>query len=695
MRRFRDALILILLILVVIVAGCKPVSKVNIEKHTNGVDADVPPGPDIFVGDEVTWTYTVTNTGKTELSGVVVTDNMGVEPEYVSGDVNADGKLQVSETWIYEASGTAESSLYSNIGTVVANYNGTEVSDTDPSHYTGKQRRPDISIQKKTNGSDANTEPGPYIVIGAEVTWTYKVENTGDLDLTDIEVTDDKGVVPVKIAGDTTDDILSPGEVWIYEAKGVATAGQYSNIGEAEGYVGVIKVSDTDPSHYFGAEPPGILLEKLVNGEDADAPTGPSIPEGEEVVWTYNVENTGGVGLTDVAVDDDDSSLSPAYTSGDDGDSVLEPGETWVFEATGTAALGQYSNLGTAEAVYAEDDTLVSDTDPSHYFGVPAIALDIEKHTNGEDADTVETSCEVVAGDEVTWTYYVENTGGSDLVDVLVNDDMGETPAYQSGDDGDGVLEPGEIWVYEATGTAVAGQYSNTGYAEGWFGDYKASDTDLSHYYGGNAPILTTWEYDFMVPGNGDKIGDEGWLIDGGFIGEYLPQYGVLLNQTTIAAPYFFTGDFTFEFTFLPKVRDEVEIFRMALRLWNNQYSTSSARRYVDFAMYYFNVPTHDDAYYQVNQGNGSYVSNEYSGNAPGLRANDDNTCVIEREGNEVSIYLNGTHVRTINILAANLASGYCPMVHGHGSWDTAESNFYIRKVKVTYKSGEMFYDSW
>lgn len=120
MRRFRDALILILLVLVVIVAGCKPVSKVNVEKHTNGVDADVPPGPDIFVGDEVTWTYTVTNTGKTELSGVVVTDNMGVEPAYVSGDVNADGKLQVSETWIYEASGTAESSLYSNIGTVVA-----------------------------------------------------------------------------------------------------------------------------------------------------------------------------------------------------------------------------------------------------------------------------------------------------------------------------------------------------------------------------------------------------------------------------------------------------------------------------------------------------------------------------------------------------------------------------------------------
>lgn len=695
MRRFRDALILLLLVLVVIIAGCKPVPKVSIEKHTNGVDADEPPGPEIFIGDEVIWTYIITNTGGAELSEVTVTDNMGVEPTYVSGDVNADNRLQVSETWVFEATGTAEASLYSNIGTVVANSNGKEARDTDPSHYTGVQRRPGISIQKKTNGSDANSEPGPSIVIGAEVTWTYKIENTGDLDLTDIEVTDDMGVIPVKIAGDSADDILSPGEIWIYEAKGAATAGQYANIGEVEGYVGVIKVSDSDPSHYFGVAPPGILLKKLVNGEDADVPAGPSIPEGEEVVWTYNVENTGEVDLIDVVVDDDDDALSPAYESGDDGDGVLEPGETWVFEATGTAALGQYSNMGTAEGVYEEGDTLVTDTDSSHYFGVPAISLDIEKHTNGEDADTVETSCEVVAGDAVTWTYYVENTGGSDLTDVLVTDDMGETPIYKSGDDGDGLLEPDETWIYEATGTAAAGQYSNTGYAEGWFGGYKASDTDLSHYFGGDEPTLTTWEYDFLVPGNGDKLEDEGWLVDGGFIGEYLPQFGVLLNQTTIAAPYFFTGDFTFEFTFLPKVRDEVDIFHMAMRLWNNQYANNSARRYVDFAMYYFNVPTHDDAYYQVNQGNGSYVSNDYQGNAPGLRANDSNTCVIEREGSEVRIYLNGMHVRTINILAANLATGYCPMVHGHGSWDTAESNFYIRKIKVTYQSDEMFYDSW
>lgn len=51
---------------------------IDIEKATNGQDADTPTGPMIPVGGDVTWTYVVTNTGDVALSNVLVSDDQGV-----------------------------------------------------------------------------------------------------------------------------------------------------------------------------------------------------------------------------------------------------------------------------------------------------------------------------------------------------------------------------------------------------------------------------------------------------------------------------------------------------------------------------------------------------------------------------------------------------------------------------------------
>lgn len=57
-------------------------------------------------------------------------------------------------------------------------------------------------------------------------------------------------------------------------------------------------------------------------------------------------------------------------------------------------------------------------------------------------------------GDSVVYTYNVSNSGESDLFDVNLTDSHswgpGCEPVYISGDDGDGVLSPGESWHYEA-----------------------------------------------------------------------------------------------------------------------------------------------------------------------------------------------------------------------------------------------------
>ena len=116
---------------------------------------------------------------------------------------------------------------------------------------------PDISIEKLTNGENADDAPGPHIPIGDPVEWTYEVQNTGNVTLTGITVVDDNGT-----PGDSADDIticsgitLDPGDSSTFTASGTAVAGQYGNIATATGDYDGHTYSDTDPSHYYGFIP--------------------------------------------------------------------------------------------------------------------------------------------------------------------------------------------------------------------------------------------------------------------------------------------------------------------------------------------------------------------------------------------------------------------------------------------------------
>ncbi|WP_158599226.1 hypothetical protein, partial [Methanohalophilus sp. RSK] len=466
-------------------------SSIDIEKATNGEDADTPTGPYVTVGGDVVWTYNVTNTGNSNLTDIMVQDNMGVTPSYVSGDTNDDLVMEPGEVWMYNATGTAEEGQYANLGNVTGtDPTEADVTDEDPSHYFGST--PLIDIEKSTNGDDADTPTGPFIPVGDDVEWVYNVTNTGNVNLSSIDVQDNiTGVTPAYLSGDTNDDgIMEPGEVWMYNATGIAEEGQYANLGNVTGTPEVGEnVTDEDPSHYFGSTPL-IDIEKSTNGDDADTPTGPLVPVGDDVEWVYNVTNTGNVNLSSIDVQDNITGVTPAYLSGDtNDDGIMEPGEVWMYNATGIAEEGQYANLGNVTGT-PEVGENVTDEDPSHYFGSTPL-IDIEKSTNGDDADTP-TGPLVPVGDDVEWVYNVTNTGNVNLSSIDVQDNItGVTPAYLSGDtNDDGILEPGEVWMYNATGIAEEGQYANLGNVTGTDPtEADVTDEDPSHYFG-STPLI-------------------------------------------------------------------------------------------------------------------------------------------------------------------------------------------------------------
>jgi hypothetical protein len=437
---------------------------ITLSKRTNGLDADDAPGPYVVVGQSVEWTYVVTNSGNITLTQVTVVDDQDVEvacPAEVLG---------AGESMTCNGVGVAAVGQYGNVGEVTAlPPEGGSVSAMDPSHYFGI--RPVIELEKHTNGEDADVLPGPLVLEGLSVQWTYVVSNTGDVELTDVTVVDDQGVEPV--CPQTT---LSVGEVMTCTASGESVVGQYANIGTATGtHLGGGIVEATDRSHYLGiAIRPVVDVQKRTNGLDADLPPGPYIPVGDPVEWEYLVTNSGNVPLVELTVVDDQGVVISCP-----GDS-LDPVQSMVCTGSGVAVAGQYTNVVSATGAFLEAEGTISytyDTDPSHYFGsMPSI--DLEKLTNGLDADEA-PGPRITADETVAWSYRVTNTGNVPLTGVVVTDDQGVSVGCPST-----TLGAGATMTCTATGVAQVGQYVNVGSVVGTFGSEPVMDTDPSHYYG-------------------------------------------------------------------------------------------------------------------------------------------------------------------------------------------------------------------
>jgi uncharacterized repeat protein (TIGR01451 family) len=115
---------------------------------------------------------------------------------------------------------------------------------------------PKVDIEKATNGDDADSAPGPSIVVGDPVSWTYVVTNTGTVSLSSVSVTDDQGV---SVSCPSTS--LTAGQSMTCTGSGTATLGQYRNLGRVTATganpsgSGTVDVTDEDASHYLGVSP--------------------------------------------------------------------------------------------------------------------------------------------------------------------------------------------------------------------------------------------------------------------------------------------------------------------------------------------------------------------------------------------------------------------------------------------------------
>jgi protocatechuate 3,4-dioxygenase beta subunit len=240
-----------------------------------------------------------------------------------------------------------------------------------------------------------------------------------------------------------------------------------------------------------------IELVKLTNGTDNNNPTGPVVPVGSTVTFTYIVTNTGNAPLTDVEVVDDNG------TQGNTADDFvvgtianLASGASATLTAARIATAGQYVNYATVTGKDKNDGTnTVTDTDLDHHFGATP-TINIVKLTNSTDNDTA-PGLLVPVGTPITWTYTVTAVGANEpIANVVVVDDAGTPgvtsddffPTYVSGDaNGNKLLDPTETWTYTAAGgLAVAGQYTNNAVVagKGSISNIPVTDDNPDNYFG-------------------------------------------------------------------------------------------------------------------------------------------------------------------------------------------------------------------
>ena len=179
--------------------------------------------------------------------------------------------------------GTGDAIINSGIGSVTFYPFRTSIS-TCPTACTPA---PAISIVKKTNGTNNNVAPGPTIPVGASVTWTYLVTNTGNVTLTNVAVTDNKiGAIACPA---TT---LAAGDSMTCTAMGTAVAGQYTNIGSVTGKPPVgANVMASDPDNYFGQAPPLTLTCPANTGAVGVAYSSAVTPGGGVPGYSYMISS--------------------------------------------------------------------------------------------------------------------------------------------------------------------------------------------------------------------------------------------------------------------------------------------------------------------------------------------------------------------------------------------------------------------
>jgi uncharacterized repeat protein (TIGR01451 family)/gliding motility-associated-like protein len=276
---------------------------------------------------------------------------------------------------------------------------------------------PSIMLSKILTDIDGDPAVTNYITVGSELNYSFSIENTGNMTLYNVNVTDPY----VTLTGSTLPE-LAPGELNDTSFTGTyiitqtdLDRGFFTNIASVSGTaINTILTSDSDTVTVAATQNSSMDLTKT-------STTNPNTYSTVDDVLTYDllISNSGNVTLSDITVVDSLTSEQWLITT-------LSPGGSRLFH---TSYHIQQEDLDAGSIV---NSASAEGTDPN---GAPIYGSDDEIINANQlftlvVSKTMDIVDYVYAGDAISYQIVLENTGNVNLLNISVEDVLSESTSF-------------------------------------------------------------------------------------------------------------------------------------------------------------------------------------------------------------------------------------------------------------------------
>ena len=383
------------------------------------------------IGAKLSYGFTVTNTGNVAIKGISIDDRLNGLGDIKMSYPSKTGELAPGE----KATGTASYSITNAdiIAGVVTNTakvvgknatTGASVESGESTVTTRLVRNPSIKIEKTADP----THIAPIdAVAGKEISYSFKITNTGNVNLGDIAIEDsmkDLGTVsPARKS-------LAPGESTTARATHRVTpddidAGTVTNTAKATGSAGgaVIESSEATATTSIEKAVSRMSFEKTVDRKQL---SGNEAKAGTTLIYSFKISNDGNIPINGVSIDDDLHGLSSISIDWHGHDGTIPAGSSVTGTATYKVAqedvdAGKVDNSATASGTDAHGGKLSKTS---------TVSTKIERTGKLETVKSVDVKSlagdSAKAGTALTYTVTVRNTGNVTLRNVTCDDSMKE-----------------------------------------------------------------------------------------------------------------------------------------------------------------------------------------------------------------------------------------------------------------------------